>query len=240
VELEQRNTAGERKQVRLLFQQMPERLEPVRYLYAEEMLLTTRDVPFAIMVERWIRFANAFTDICDLYFSVVYGRGLLRDAAVFMLMQVAEAYHRERYPGTEIPSEEYETRKKKVIVESAPVEYRTWLKEKLKYANELTLRKRLRTLIADDKDALTSVIDNEEHFISKLINTRNYMAHRTEELRLLAASGVELHYLSVKLSVMLKLCFLRELGRSGAERKEIISRHLRFSGLVRASHSRAL
>jgi hypothetical protein len=237
VDLQHRNAAGEKKQVRLLFQQVPDRLEPVRYLYAEQMLFTTRDTPFVQMVEHWIGFAVAFSDICDLYFSVVYGRGLLRDAAFFMLMQVAEAYHRERYPGAEIPQEEYDGLKKKLIVENAPAEYRVWLKEKLRYANELTLRKRLRGLIAADKEALESVVSDEASFIGKLVDTRNYMAHRTDELRSVAASGVELHYLSIKLRVLLKLCFLRELGCSSDERKMIILRHLRFSGLVHASGS---
>jgi hypothetical protein len=238
VELQHRNAAGEKKQVRLLFQQVPKRVEPVRYLFAEQMLFTTRDIPFAQIVEKWVRFANAFSDICDLYFSVMYGRGLLRDAGFFMLMQVAEAYHRERYPGSEIPQEDYDNKKKKSIIDSAPTEYRGWLTEKLRYANELTLRKRLRSLIADDKDGLDLVVPDGASFIGKLVDTRNYMAHRTDELRLVAASGVELHYLSANLRVLLKLCFLRELGCSPAERKVIISRHLRFSGrptLARAS-----
>jgi hypothetical protein len=237
VELQYRNATGARKHVRLLFQQIPERSEPVRYLYAEQMLFTTRDLPFVEMVEHWIPFATAFSEICDLYFSVVYGRGLLRDAAFFMLMQVAEAYHRERYPGPEIPQEEYDAKKLKSIVDSAPPEYRTWLKEKLRYANELTLRKRLRAIVADDREAMASVVNDEASFIGKLVDTRNYMAHRTDELRLLAASGVELHYLSVKLRVLLKLCFLRELACTVDERKVIIARHLRFSQLAYASRT---
>jgi len=236
VELSRPGATGKKERVRLLFRQVPERSEPVKYLYAEQMLFTTRDMPFARMVVHWLRFARALPDICDLYFSVVYARGLLRDAAFFMLMQVAEAYHRDRYPGTEIPQDEYDKTKKKSIVASAPEQYRSWLGEKLRYSNELTLRKRLRTLLAEDADALALIVDSTHALVGKLVDTRNYMAHRTDELRAVAASDVELRYLVEKLRILLKLCLLRELGCTPEKRQEIITRHLRLSGSLQASH----
>jgi len=55
-------------------------------------------------------------------------------------------------------------------------------------------------------------------------------------LRAFAASGVELHYLVEKLRILLKLCLLSELGCTPEKRQEIITRHLRFSGLLQAGH----
>ena len=59
------------------------------------------------------------------------------------IVQALEGYHRRRFPGQDLTTEQHRARLD-AIIGAAPAEHRKWLSEKLAYSNEVSQRKRLR------------------------------------------------------------------------------------------------
>lgn len=230
-----RGTGRDATRVQLLYAQLPgpTGAVPAR-MFAEQMLVTTRDISLERLLTAWVPFATTHRDLCDLYFSVVYSRQLLLDARFFMLAQVAEAYHRDRIGGAERPDPEFQELRKKVVA-TAPEEHRSWLDRKLGFANELSLPVRLHALVKEDRAPLKTIIGDTASFVDAVVNTRNYMAHRTAKLRAKAAADAALYQLNERLRLLVKACFLRELGATPSEREMLLVRHVSFDRIVRST-----
>lgn len=149
-----------------------------------------------------------------------------------MLAQVAEGYHRDQIGGTEQPDDAFDATRSAVVA-AAPQEHQKWLDRKLGLANELSLKTRLHALVKPDRAALKSIFGDPAAFVDLVANTRNYMAHRIVELQKKAATGITLHQLTERLRLLVKACFLRELGLTSDERRTILTRHVSFTPVVR-------
>jgi hypothetical protein len=88
------------------------------------------------------------------------------------------------------------------VMKGCPNHKQDWLKAKLEYANELSLRKRLRQMVEPFKD-LYGDPGQRKHFIGKVIDTRNYLTHYDTRLTQQAARGDDLS----KLCMKLEACF---------------------------------
>lgn len=229
-----RGTGRDAKRVHVLYKQVPgpTGTMPTR-LYAEQMLVTTRDIGLERLLVAWLPFATNHRDLCDLYFSVVYSPTLLLDAAFFMLAQVAEGYHRDRIGGTEQPEGAF-TKRLAELLAAVPTGRRRWLTRKLSLANELSLKTRLHALVKPDRATLRGIIGDTTTFVDSVGDTRNYMAHRIAALRKKAAAGPALYQLNERLRLLVKTCLLRELGTNSEERRAILSRHVALDLIVRA------
>jgi len=218
--------------ISMLFSQIPgpSLVRPLRY--AEEMLFVTRDLPLERIVPRWLEFAASNRDLVDLYFSVVYNKRLLHDASFFMLAETAELFHRETIGGTRMPAEKFAERCTTVLRPFAG-KLRVWLKRALRWANELSFVERLRALVQPDKSTFETIIGDTTKFTSDVADTRNYMAHRTKDLHARATHDAERYRLSERLRLLLKACFLRQLGAEENEREAILKRHVALDRIVR-------
>ncbi len=98
-----------------------------------------------------------------------------------------------------------------LLLVNCPKDSRSWLSEKLRYANELSLAKRIRRLIAPFKEYFGSS-KKREWFVHKVVVTRNYMAHHDISLSEDAARGHELLELCDRLDGLLQLNLLKILG----------------------------
>lgn len=101
---------------------------------------------------------------------------------------------------------------KQAILGAVPGEYKDWLEDELKYANEPTLRTRLSELISEHRDVLAENIPDIESFEALVVNTRNNLTHPSAATRKAIATGVELEIINAYLQMLLELCFLNELG----------------------------
>jgi hypothetical protein len=111
------------------------------------------------------------------------------------------------------------------------------LDRKLGLANELSLKTRLHALVKPDRATLKAIFGDTAAFVDLAADTRNYMAHRIVELQKKAATGITLHQLIERLRLLVKACFLRELGLTSDERRTILTRHVTFDRIVRAPQS---
>lgn len=169
----------------------------------------------------WIRITKQFKAVSDLYFASLYNPQQYIEATFINLTQALEVYHRRKYGGKYQTDEEYKENLYKNFVEAIPPDldpsFRTSLVNgKLKYANEYSLRRRLheivREITVNMPIAFLASSQQRNEFVEKICGTRNYLTHYTEELEIHAPKIEDLHALTVRLQILLKICLLRELG----------------------------
>jgi hypothetical protein len=125
----------------------------------------------------------------------------------------------------------------KTILDAAPAGHRDWLEEKLKYSNELSLRRRLKLLFAQFSYLLDDLIPDRKAAINAIYDNRNYLTHYDATLKMRAATGARLLFMVEVLKLLLQACFLRELGLPDITIKEFVSRS-RTVRMVRHLNSR--
>ncbi len=129
------------------------------------------------------------------------------------LIMALEVYHRRLIGNEDISTEEHEERVKQIL-NNTPDKYREWLKEKLKYSNEPSLRKRIKEIYDMLKNIgyVTDLIPKKKDFVDDVVNTRNYFVHYDQSLKNKALKGTKLYRLIQKLKVLVEICLLKEIG----------------------------
>lgn len=208
---------------------------PGRKVHRAEMLFVLDDLggDFGRFVGEWFGKAERLGPVYDLYFATAYGSSGYLDDRFLSLVQAVEAYHRRALGTTELPEDEHGRRVEEVLG-AAPEPHREWLRGKLAYSNEPSLRKRLKEIMRRDPEVMEPIFgaDKKERkgFVGDVVDTRNYLTHYDENKKGTAAVGIELHVLSEKLKSILEACLLREAGFEGEHLKEVLSRRRRFAG----------
>lgn len=202
---------------------------PGRKVHRAEMLFSLRDIheDFGRFLGDWFGKAERLGPVYDLYFATAYGSPAYLDDRFLSLVQAVEAYHRRALGTTELPVEEHE-RRIEGIIGAAPDAHKDWLRGKLAYSNEPSLRKRLKEIMRRDPEVMEPIFGDGKKermdFVGKVVDTRNYLTHYDEGRKGTAAVGRNLHELSERLKSILEACLLREAGFKGDQLKEVLSR----------------
>jgi len=148
-----------------------------------------------------------------LYFGTIYSGDMYLEFQFLSLIMALEVYHRIIIRNEDIPSKEHEERVEQILT-NTPDKYRNWLKEKLTYSNEPSLRKRIKEIYDRVKNLgyITALIPKKKDFVDKVVNTRNYFVHYDQSLKERALKGTELYWLIQKLKALVEICLLKEIG----------------------------
>lgn len=181
------------------------------------MLFSMRELNdrFPIALGNWLSVSSELDTVCQLIFAGDYEQSPYLEYTFLALAQAAESYHRERIGGTAYTEEDHRARVE-AIVSAIPDDLRSWTRDKLRYTNELTFRKRLTELLARVGPVMDFVGDRKQ-FVDKLTCTRNYLVHRTEELKRQAATGLASYYLTQAFRYMLRASLMLDSGFSADE-----------------------
>ena len=181
---------------------------------------------FSQIINWWIDAYDKIPEAINLYFSAKSDTYKYIDGKFLALTQSLESFHRNISDEKLMPHEAYEKLSKSLLTNS-PQEYKEWLISKLKYGNEISLRKRIKHIIEPFKDILGNK-QERDMLISQIVDTRNYRTHYDLELKPKASSGKGLWSLNQKIEAILQLRFLLLLGFNLDEIKEIIKRSQRL------------
>lgn len=143
----------------------------------------------------------------NLYFASKSGAHKYLEGRFLSLAQAIETLHRRNSSDMLMPAEEFDELIK-FISKACPSNKKDWLDGKLKYANELPLRQRIKQMIEPFKD-LYGCASERKSFIGKVLDTRNFLTHYDPRLADQAASGAELWELCMKLEGLFQLHLLR-------------------------------
>lgn len=158
----------------------------------------------------WIDAYDVIDPALNLYFSSKTGAHKYLDGNFLYLAQALESYHR-RTSNEKMMDDAAFQELTEQLIEKCPEEYQGWLSAKLVYGNEVSLSRRLKSIIEPFKHLIgTSKARNK--LIRSIVDTRNYLTHYDEELQRKAANGKELWVLCLRMEAIFQLHLLQVLG----------------------------
>ena len=164
------------------------------------------------IINNWIEAYEKITPAFNLYFLAKMGMQTYLEERFMALAQGLEAYHRRTSYEKQMDEAEFEELVKNLI-DQCPEEKKKWLRGKLQYGNELSLRNRIKKLIESFKDIIGTGKERRE-LIESIVVTRNYLTHYDLSLESKAAKDKELWPLCLKMELLFQLHILRLIGFS--------------------------
>lgn len=168
------------------------------------------------VLRRWFGSYDRLKPIYDLFFLPRYNQHLPIEQQFLSLVQALEGFHRKTGHGSYIAKRKYKEIDEFLvgcIPASAPADLRAALASRLRYGNEYSLRKRLTRMIGTLAPESRVLIDpNVSGFISKVVDTRNYLTHLDGELKGRSMSVPEMIEVSCSLNALLMLLVFVRIG----------------------------
>ena len=208
-------------------------LEISSKIYPFDMLFTFRDISdkFESILKNWFEKAEMLKPVYDLYFGTLYNPRMYLQHQFLSMIQAVEAYHRRKFEGKYLSDKDFEPiyNRFKDMTNTLDVKasFKDALINRLRYGNEFSLRKRLKDLFAEYQDITQNFIKDENNFINRVVDTRNYLTHYDKKLRNIA-DGEDLYRITQKLETILQICLLYELGFDKKEIKILFLRNRRY------------
>lgn len=208
-----------------IYYQSPLHSEERPEIHRSDMLFSYQEVAdeFEEILTKWLENYDIYEPTFNLYFASVSSGQKYLEWKFLSLAQGIETLHRRSSQEMEMPEEEFRKIKKNVL-KVTPNEKQEWLAVRLKYANELSLRKRIKQMIQPFKDLFGNGKERDS-FIRKVVDTRNYLTHYDSGLETKAASGEDLWRLCMKLEALFQLHFLRLIGMNIESIKSIVNKN---------------
>lgn len=223
--------------------------KPFKNFPTERMLFSLEDIEpyFEKYLRDWLNKTEKLQTVYDLYFSIVYGASDYIDVQFLLLAQALESYHRKAHGGNYMSQDDYEPIRKTLNKDvdkalkglSKSSDFKSSLKQKIRYGHELTLGTRLQQLfdnvLKSFGPVLDEVIENRKEFNKRIRITRNYLTHfevdERDELLLISDFNEKYYYTQV-MKLLLQMCFLFELEMTGTEWLERIRRTPTFEAIM--------
>lgn len=165
---------------------------------------------------KWFEFYDSFATASQLALSVLNSKELWLHVEFLSLMQALEGFHRATMHGKYVPDEDYEPIKQALcnaIPKRVASDHKDALKSRIKYGNELSLRKRLDALVKQLPHPLRECILGGDGTVPRSwVETRNYYTHWDETSRSLVLDGIGMHRAGVRMRHLLRVLYLDLVG----------------------------
>jgi hypothetical protein len=205
-----------------------------RRLGAFELLIRYDDVESYLpeVFNNWFADYSGVEHAFNLYFATIYRPGDYLENRFLPTVQSLEVLARETYADTYVSKEYY-----KSIVRGIESSIASGVDEKLvasiagrlAFANELTLKDRLKTLTGRVEESTRSLfcIDPVK-FANGIVNTRNYHTHYSATSgRILR--GMDMHWATVKMRMLMTVLLLKRMGLPESMIRDAVSKNHRAS-----------
>jgi hypothetical protein len=198
--------------------------KPAKLLGQGSMLFPFKTISkqFPFLLRNWFKKGDSLGPVYSLYFGALYAPEMYPTNKFLNIIQAIESFHRRTMKNYELKENQHQKRIADIL-NLVPVKYKDWLSKQLNYSNEPNLRKRLKEILSLSPKALLKIIDSQEAFIQKILDTRNYLTHYDPHLKDKAAKGEELLGLTLKLIVVLQSLLLREIGFSSETTERLVT-----------------
>lgn len=171
---------------------------------------------FKAVLERWFSSSDAMRSAIHLFIDARNGRGESLQGRFLNSTQSLEAFSRATSASSYMLEADY-SQVVSVLNSAIPVslgsDHRTSLKNRIKYGNEHSFRKRVTNLLASlSADGTECVCKSPDQFVGGIVETRNFLTHYTDELRPKALTGVPLSWACERLVMLLRILLLKHVG----------------------------
>jgi hypothetical protein len=204
-------------------------------IFPQEMQFSMSDLgdDVAGFFGRYFEKYTLLKPVCDLYFSTLYNPGMYTQQRFLALAHAIEAYHRTFVGGQYQSDDEYHEGLEKILRDAIPhdvdVDFRSSLRNKLKYLHEYSLRKRLQDICNQFASILEPHLGAASEFAGITADIRNHLTHRDprDKSRSELPSGIDLWCRCEQLSLLLEVCLLHQIGFSDEKIKRLLPRNRR-------------
>lgn len=165
---------------------------------------------------RWFEEYGKLLMPIQLANSVLASDKLWLHVEFLSLMQALEGFHRALFLGNYIDDGEYEL-VKKALGDAIPAglgsDHKDALRSRIRYGNQLSLRKRLDELAKGLPEGIgRTILGNDGKAPRSWIDTRNYYTHWDEELRANVLDSQGIYNANVRLRHFLRVLYLNLMG----------------------------
>ncbi len=168
------------------------------------------------VVDRWFEMYPKVHMPSQLALSVLASPKLWLHVEFLSLMQALEGFHRGLFDGNYMDEAAYDS-VKKTLGDAIPTElasdHKDALRSRIRYGNQISLRKRLDSLSGLLSEPIRKIIlganGNVPH---SWIDTRNYYTHWDEQLRNNVLDGQAMYYANVRMHHLLRALYVQLMG----------------------------
>lgn len=171
------------------------------------------------IVNNWFDAYEEIDPALNLYFSTKSGAHKYLEGKFLALAQGLETYHR-RTSNMKLMNEDAFEELKSALIDQCPEENREWLSGRLCHGNEVSLSRRIKSIIDPFKELLGTSKERNK-LIRAIVDTRNYLTHYDESLETVAVKGKELWVLCIKMEAIFQLHLFQILGFTQSEVKSV-------------------
>ena len=170
------------------------------------------------LVESWFGSLRLLGPVYDLLFGTLFGQDAFVRTKFLSLTQALESFHRRTQDATYTSASDYSVVLNALVTaipKDAPAPLKKRLSDSLKYANEYSLRKRIKELLQSlSQGTLEALKISDIATTAELIvKTRNYLTHFDDESKTsLVGDAVGMHYMNERLTTLLFILILKRLG----------------------------
>ena len=186
-------------------------------------------------VQLWFDQFEDFSPALRLFFTITAEREMFTNIRLLLAIQALEVFHRRTSGETVMPEQDFEQFSEAMVAAIPPgtePDMREKLESLYRFANEPSLKQRLRSIIAAlTKDFGEAPAGFNSKFLRKLVDTRNYYTHFSEELSGRALDGEGMYWATRRVILLLTLLFLQRLGITADNIKPLLERHREFAQL---------
>lgn len=180
------------------------------------MLRDNTGVALEQIVKRWFEIYDSVAMPSQLLLSVLNSEKLWLHVEFLSLMQALEGLHRAILPGLYVTVEQYEGIRQALsnaIPKHTASDHKDALRAKIKYGNEISLRKRLAALVERlPIEMRKHILGGDGVIPQSWIATRNYYTHWDEASKGAVLNGIEMHRAHVRMRHLLRALYLSLIG----------------------------
>lgn len=204
-----------------------------RHPHPMDVLLKRSDLDnhFEPILAGWFETSAKLKSVRVLYVSALYGDHPYVENKFLSMCQAAEVFHRRFRRGEYMDSHRYESEVLPLLIARIPADLPADLievmQQRFEYLNELSLAKRLKDLVAENKEVILKFVPDIKDVLRAIVDARNQFTHFSARNRQTDLSGETILYYVYVLRMIVELSVLREVGiPSELLRKAAISSEL--------------
>ena len=179
-----------------------------------------------LMLGKWFEDYEIMQPAFDLYLSSKSGAYKYLSGVFLALIQALETLHRRLSNETEMEADDF-NKLRADIMRVVPPNRKRFVESKLEFANEISLRKRLKQLICPFAELYGTSKEIRE-LVRKTIVVRNYLTHydRKSESKAKQIIDDDLLVICLKLEALFQLHFLHRTGMNISRVKSLASKSI--------------
>lgn len=195
-----------------------------RSLVRHDMLFTMEDLKKA-KIGKWIQVAQYFSPAVAILFGQRYAKGNVENKLLNAVSAI-EAFHRRKFKNNVSSRKVWDKRLNRFLRDLNDSD-KSFLKEKLSYANDKNLKHRLDETLA--KSGLgNEFIDNHEKWNKLIRQYRNTLTHYDPQSPTEISNYEHVYWLAESLAWVLLACLMIEIGFTKVEVHSLIRENQRY------------